>query len=39
VSFLDPYDRNRRISLLGWMRLAFWAVLLAIAALLWWWLA
>jgi hypothetical protein len=38
MSFLDPYERNRRISLLTWMRLAAWGLILSVAGLLWWWL-
>lgn len=38
MSFLDPYERNRRISLITWLRLGFWTLVLGVGALLWWWL-
>ena len=38
VSFLDPYEKNRRVSLLTIMRLAVWAVILGLGWLVWWWL-
>ncbi len=38
MSFLDPYEKNRRVSLLTLMRLAVWAALLGVGWLLWWWL-
>lgn len=38
MSFLDPYESNRRVSLIGWLRLGFWTLVLGAAALLVWWL-
>lgn len=39
MSFLDPYERNRRLSLLAWLRVLFWALVAGLAALTWWWIA
>jgi hypothetical protein len=39
MSFLDPYDKNRRISLLSMMRILTWGLILGVGWLLWWWLA
>ena len=36
MSFLDPYEKNRRISLITGLRLLVWGVLLALGALVWW---
>ena len=36
VSFLDPYEKNRRVSLITWLRILVWAILLGIAWLVWW---
>lgn len=36
VSFLDPYEKNRRVSLLTWLRLAFWLGIAGLGVLLWW---
>ncbi|GJM21870.1 MAG: hypothetical protein DHS20C15_17850 [Planctomycetota bacterium] len=38
MSFLDPYASNRRFSLIGWLRVGVWTLILGIAALLFWWL-
>lgn len=38
MSFLDPYSKNRRISLLTWARLVVWSLILGVGWLLWWWL-
>ena len=35
MSFLDPYDKNRRVSLIGWLRLGAW-LLIALAGVLFW---
>lgn len=39
MSFLDPYEKNRRISLFVWLRLLVWLIIAGVAALLWWLLA
>jgi len=39
MSFLDPYEKNRAISLFTALRIAVWALLLGLAALVWWLLA
>lgn len=39
MSFLDPYESNRRISLITWLRLLVWAIILGLGALSWWLLA
>ena len=36
MSFLDPYEGNRRISLIGWMRLGVWSLILVAVGLLIW---
>jgi cytoskeletal protein RodZ len=36
MSFLDPYEKNRRISLITWLRLLVWLAILAVIALVWW---
>jgi len=39
MSFLDPYEKNRRVSLIGWLRIGVWSVILGVAGLVTWWLA
>jgi cytoskeletal protein RodZ len=39
MSFLDPYEKNRRISLITWLRLLIWLFILGVAALGWWLIA
>ncbi|MFT7463691.1 MAG: hypothetical protein ACI9EF_002038 [Pseudohongiellaceae bacterium] len=36
MSFLDPYERNRKISLIVWLRLGAWLIILSLGALAWW---
>jgi len=39
MSFLDPYESNRRLSLIGWLRLGIWSLILGVVGLLVWWLS
>jgi hypothetical protein len=39
MSFLDPYEKNRRISLLTAMRLLVWGLILLAGWGVWRWLA
>ena len=36
MSFLDPYEKNRRISLITGLRLLVWGILLGLGGLIWW---
>ena len=36
MSFLDPYEKNRGVSLLTGLRILVWTLLLGLSALAWW---
>jgi hypothetical protein len=36
MSFLDPYERNRRLSLITSMRIALWSLILLIGLAIGW---